>query len=81
MSIDHDARMIAHAKARGVVTVHEGDRLVAVGALVAWRPNRTRPGANGQPLTRSTYTAVVRIDPNGRTRTYPLNRYTVEPCA
>ncbi len=86
---DHDDFMCELAARRGRVTVTEFDpgryqrsALTGVpisGVLVAWRPNRTRTGANGQPIARSTYTAVVQPDANPGDRQYPLNRYYVEP--
>ena len=79
MTPDHDTAMRAHAAARHPVTVTEGDRHVLRGTLVAWRPHRTRTGANGQPISRSTYAAVVQPDGNPGTRTYPLNRYDITP--
>ena len=85
---DHDDFMRDHAAKRGLVTVTEFDTgpygrtsatgLPITGVLVAWRPQRTRTGANGEPITRSTYTAHVQIDGNPGTRQYPLNRYHIE---
>ena len=86
---DHDAFMRELAAKRGRVTVTEFDpgryqrsSLTGVpitGVLVAWRPNRTRTGCNGEPITRSTYTAVVQPEGDQGSRQYPLTRYYVEP--
>jgi len=59
--------------------IDTNERLDALGTLHAWRPNRTRPGANGQPITRTIYAAVVQPDGKHSTRTYPLNRYDITP--
>ena len=74
MSLDHDTNMRLHATRRGPVTVTEGDRHVIDGLLVTWRPDTRRPGRR-----RGTKYAATVILPTGHTRTYPLNRYTVEP--
>ena len=77
--INHDDFMRDHAAKRGRVTVTGSWRSgTLTGVLVAWRPNRTRIGANGEPITRSTYTATVQPDGNPGPRQYPLNRYHVE---
>ena len=79
MTPDHDTAMRAHAAARRPVTVTEGDRHVLRGTLVAWRPHRTRIGANGQPISRSTYVAVVQPDGKRGTLDCSLNRYDITP--
>ena len=70
-----DAEMIAHAAVRGRVVAthkHYAHRLPVNGYLEAWKPHRTRKGADGQPRRRSTPIAVIDgID-------YRLNHYTIE---
>ena len=76
--IDHDDYMRQHADALGRVLV-DGEGVTVRGQLIAWRPERTRTGSNGLPITRSVYLAVVQPDGKRGTRNYPLTRYDVKP--
>jgi len=78
--LDHDTAMCQHAARRGRVRVTRTDtgHHVADGVLIAWRPNRTRPGKSGALLTRSTFAADVLPDGERGTRTYSLIRYHLE---
>ena len=71
-----DDDMAAHAAARGLVHLTT-ERFSTTTTLVAWKPNKTRPGADGQPRTRRINSAVV-LNKYGVEITVPLNRYTVE---
>jgi len=70
-----DAEMISAAARRARVIVTDtttGDSWA--GALLSWRPRRNRPDTHGN--RPRAYTARACVD--GKDRTYPLTRYTVE---